>query len=426
MSDHEQARPATPYHPTRTTPGLGAPAARRSVASGRPAGLRTSGHRRGPGRGAMVVAVALAVVLVACGGDDGASGEQAGRPGRDDEPAEGTATDICAEGPGRTVTELEDVVIPAVEVDDFVVDDVTVGGERVPGFTAPGVVIPEHTVEGGCIVEYDAPGGCLGAVEITGFEIPAVEVPGYEVPDAEVGGSVTEGTVVEAVSVDAVEVEGVRVEEVCQQKPVEGQTYVSSVYRSSLYRPSGYRASLYRTSAYRASICAGDDCTDAVDVPSLEITAVEVPAAEFPAAEIAAYEIGGTEAEVIEGDGETAYLAPADVLFDFDAHDLRADAVPTLQAIADLIAADHPDAAITVEGHTDDEGDTDYNQTLSEQRARAVADWLSGTGGIAADRITTVGYGETAPVAPNANEDGSDNEAGRAANRRVVITVHTG
>ena len=69
-----------------------------------------------------------------------------------------------------------------------------------------------------------------------------------------------------------------------------------------------------------------------------------------------------------------------------------------------------------VEGNTDSVGGEAYNQKLSERRAEAVKDVLVKSG-IEGDRLSTVGYGETRPIAPN------DTEEGRAKNRRVSIDV---
>lgn len=201
---------------------------------------------------------------------------------------------------------------------------------------------------------------------------------------------------------------------------------MSSVYRNSLYRNSAYRKALYRSSAYRSSACVdGDtsDCIDSVSVPSASVPSVSVPSVSVDSAQLDSYTLEGSDAEVIEEAEETAYLAPADVLFAYDASELGADAVPTLQAVAAAIEADFPGGTVTVEGHTDGKGEPDDNQVLSEERADAVAEWLTSQAGIPADRITTAGYGETLPVAPNTNEDTSDNPEGRADNRRVVITV---
>jgi len=77
---------------------------------------------------------------------------------------------------------------------------------------------------------------------------------------------------------------------------------------------------------------------------------------------------------------------------------------------------EHPDTNAVVEGNTDSVGAETYNQKLSERRAAAVKDVLVKSG-IAAERLSTVGYGETRPIASN------DTEEGRAKNRRVSIVV---
>lgn len=77
---------------------------------------------------------------------------------------------------------------------------------------------------------------------------------------------------------------------------------------------------------------------------------------------------------------------------------------------------ENPKMNAEVEGHTDNIGSAAFNQRLSERRADAVKDVLVKSG-IEADRITTVGYGLTRPIAPN------DTEEGRAKNRRVAIVV---
>ena len=75
----------------------------------------------------------------------------------------------------------------------------------------------------------------------------------------------------------------------------------------------------------------------------------------------------------------------------------------------------HPDLKLTIEGHTDNVGDAAANQTLSEQRAAAVAQYLETTYQIDASRLATKGYGATKPVASN------DTPEGRQQNRRVEL-----
>jgi outer membrane protein OmpA-like peptidoglycan-associated protein len=92
---------------------------------------------------------------------------------------------------------------------------------------------------------------------------------------------------------------------------------------------------------------------------------------------------------------------------------------PTFRATLDRVAqslVQYPDSLIDVYGHTDSTGSDAYNQTLSENRARAVADYLSSRG-INPARVRSQGYGESQPVASNATEEG------RSANRRVEIKI---
>ena len=104
------------------------------------------------------------------------------------------------------------------------------------------------------------------------------------------------------------------------------------------------------------------------------------------------------------------------VLFDVDKYDLRPEAQETLNQLAKLLT----EAGITVfeiDGHTDSNADDAYNQTLSENRANAVKEYLK-TQGVTAE-ITTQGYGESRPVATNETAEG------RQQNRRVEIIIPT-
>ena len=110
------------------------------------------------------------------------------------------------------------------------------------------------------------------------------------------------------------------------------------------------------------------------------------------------------------------------VLFDFGSSDLRGEASTTLTNLATVLK-DSKAPKVQVQGHTDSVSDDAFNQKLSEQRAQAVSSALK-SDGVAAD-LEAVGYGETKPVAPNENPDGSDNPGGRRLNRRVEVFVPT-
>ncbi len=108
------------------------------------------------------------------------------------------------------------------------------------------------------------------------------------------------------------------------------------------------------------------------------------------------------------------------VLFDFGKSDIRPDAAQTLSTLATVLNNAKVPAA-HIYGHTDSVSDEAFNQKLSEDRANAVSTELKKDGVSAT--LDATGYGETKPVAPNENPDGSDNPAGRALNRRVEIYI---
>ena len=110
---------------------------------------------------------------------------------------------------------------------------------------------------------------------------------------------------------------------------------------------------------------------------------------------------------------------PADVLFDFDKSDIRADAAAALAKLAVIIRA-QPKGRTRIEGHTDSKGDDAYNQKLSERRAESVKRWLVEKEGLDGSRMTTKGWGEAKPVVPN------DTDANRQKNRRVQAIVEKG
>jgi len=115
----------------------------------------------------------------------------------------------------------------------------------------------------------------------------------------------------------------------------------------------------------------------------------------------------------------------ADVLFDFDKAEIKAQAEPSLQKLATVLKA-NPGATVTIEGHTDAKGADAYNQTLSEQRAASVKQWLVTNAKVNGANIATRGWGKSKPATSNAKPDGSDDPEGRAKNRRVQIIVRKG
>ena len=100
------------------------------------------------------------------------------------------------------------------------------------------------------------------------------------------------------------------------------------------------------------------------------------------------------------------------VNFDFDKANIRPDAAVILDEAASLLSSSK--GSVSVGGHTDSVGTDAYNQGLSERRAMAVKDYLVGKG-VDGSRLSSVGYGESNPIASNDTADG------RALNRRVEL-----
>ncbi len=104
------------------------------------------------------------------------------------------------------------------------------------------------------------------------------------------------------------------------------------------------------------------------------------------------------------------------ILFDVNKYDLKASAQEGLDQVIDLLRA-YPTNSLRISGHTDSTGSAELNQRLSENRARAVSDYLIHKGNIALARIKVVGFGKRRPIASNVTE------VGRQQNRRVEIDI---
>jgi peptidoglycan-associated lipoprotein len=91
-----------------------------------------------------------------------------------------------------------------------------------------------------------------------------------------------------------------------------------------------------------------------------------------------------------------------DAYFDYDKADIRSDARDALSQTAQFLRS-YPQVRVTVEGHCDERGSTEYNLALGDRRAQAVKDFLVSLG-ITADRLDTVSYGKERPVCTEQNE----------------------
>ena len=99
------------------------------------------------------------------------------------------------------------------------------------------------------------------------------------------------------------------------------------------------------------------------------------------------------------------------IKFDVNKATIKPESMGTINYVVKMMT-DHPELKFSVEGHTDSDGDDAMNQKLSEARAKAVMDKMTELG-IAADRLTSKGHGESKPMT------GNDTPEGKAQNRRV-------
>ena len=124
----------------------------------------------------------------------------------------------------------------------------------------------------------------------------------------------------------------------------------------------------------------------------------------------------GTGVEIERQGDELVLTMPSGITFPFDRYDVQPRFQPTLDQIAQTLAA-YPQTMIDIYGHTDSTGSDAYNQTLSENRARSVASYLAGRG-VQQVRMATRGFGESQLLV-----NPESTEADRQANRRVEIRI---
>ncbi len=105
------------------------------------------------------------------------------------------------------------------------------------------------------------------------------------------------------------------------------------------------------------------------------------------------------------------------VKFKTDSYEINKEGKAALDAFADKVKGINEQYFIEIQGHTDDTGGARYNDDLGQRRADSVRRYLSRNGGLPLNRMSTISYGDTLPVAPNKTR------AGRAQNRRVVLVV---
>ncbi len=120
-------------------------------------------------------------------------------------------------------------------------------------------------------------------------------------------------------------------------------------------------------------------------------------------------------AEVEKRDDSILVNFQSQLLFDSGSSSLHPGAYDRLRSLATTLN-NYPKSQVIIKGHTDSEGSESFNQQLSEQRADRVRNFIISEG-VAPSRITSLGFGESLPVATNATRDG------RSQNRRVEIEI---
>src|SRR5690606_438717 len=125
--------------------------------------------------------------------------------------------------------------------------------------------------------------------------------------------------------------------------------------------------------------------------------------------------LAGTGVQVRREGNDLYLVMPGNITFATGRYEIRSDCYPVLNSVADVLK-EFQKTAVNVSGHTDSTGSAQFNQTLSEQRAQSVKDYLVNRG-VASGRVHAVGYGFRYPVASN------DTAGGREQNRRVEIQL---
>ena len=124
---------------------------------------------------------------------------------------------------------------------------------------------------------------------------------------------------------------------------------------------------------------------------------------------------------VIEKMPDKPFVIP-NLNYEFNSAKLTAESKATLDTTIYRLLAGNTDLIVELATHTDNKGADDYNMKLSQKRAESVVAYLTDKG-IDKLRLIPKGYGETVPIAPNQNKDGTDNPEGRQLNRRTEIKI---
>ena len=126
-------------------------------------------------------------------------------------------------------------------------------------------------------------------------------------------------------------------------------------------------------------------------------------------------QLQGTGVSVVRNGDNITLSMPGNDTFKTDSSDLNPSFFEVLNSVS-LVLKEYDKTILEVAGHTDNTGSAEYNQGLSERRANSVAQYLE-SHGVNAQRVQTIGAGETHPIASNNDANG------RQANRRVELSL---
>jgi len=123
--------------------------------------------------------------------------------------------------------------------------------------------------------------------------------------------------------------------------------------------------------------------------------------------------VPGADVEKVGDELVVTFQSP--ILFDTDSSVLKPEARKLLDEVGDVLM-NYPDTDVLIKGHTDDTGSEEHNQQLSDRRAGSVRNYLV-TRGVTSERLKSLGFGESMPVASNGSA------SGRTQNRRVELQI---
>lgn len=128
-------------------------------------------------------------------------------------------------------------------------------------------------------------------------------------------------------------------------------------------------------------------------------------------------QLRGTGVSVQRAGNDIKLIMPGNITFATDSADIKSNFYPVLNSVS-LVLKEYSKSVIRVAGFTDNTGNANHNQQLSEARAQSVASYLQSQG-VASGRFSVVGYGQRYPIASNGTAQG------REQNRRVEITLQS-